>query len=139
MTNLRLIFKDYLKEAGFLKFEKLGTGAPPIVTLSQNTVLKNKLTSQLKSNKTYVLLTIIPFCCLFLVGLIIALYMGDNALILGIIFFSLLIFSLSFLYYLRRCWLEKSMLDVSLSIMDDLPPEEAAKFIQVIYWKLLNK
>ncbi len=139
MKKLKLVYKNYLNETGLLKLEKLGTGAPPKITFSQNKNLKNRLTSRLEANNSHILLTLIAFCCLFFMSMGIALYHKNNAVVLVIIFLSLLIFSLAFLYYLRQRWLEKNMLDISLSIIDDLPPEEATKFIQVIYWKLLNK
>lgn len=139
MNDVKSIFQKYLKDTQLLQLEQLGSEQKAVkVTEKEGNLLKDNLTAQMKFNNNIVVISIVLLCIIFLTGIFFVFYYRNSPSTIGVVFGGTFLSLLAIVTRLRKIWLEKSLMDVSLSVINDLPPEDAAKFIQTIYYNMLE-
>lgn len=133
-------FEQYLSAIGRLKEESLGgeEEASPI-TVTNSKMMEKLLISQSKFNNNMLMVAIIGLCVIFIIDIFFIFYYKDNATALSVILGVTGLSLVGVIKWLRKLWLEKSVLDVSLAVVENLPPTEAAKFIETTYWSIIKK
>jgi len=137
MKRLETIFEDYLRLIGQQEGPDLGE-KPKEVTAAANQHFAALLDEHLKFNKGIIVVAVALLCILFGVGMFLVYTLRTSPK--GIVTISGGSF-LSFLLvirWLRRLWIEKSMIDVMIFVARDMPPKEAAKFLTGFYFKMLR-
>jgi hypothetical protein len=140
------IYGDFLKSINlFDNVISLGPGTgkkpakDPEILKDKTSILTGELKKRFKFNDKIIILAIILLSVLFLVGVSLVFYYRGSPSVMGSVlggtFFSLL----SIVRWLYKLWREKSIMDISLTIIDALPPEKAAEFINTIFWKLRSE
>jgi hypothetical protein len=145
LEKLKNIYEDYLKSIGkfdpdirFGRKESKAAENKEVIEL-QSRALAERLKERFKFNNRIILIGILLLCLLFILGIVIIILYRDflltNRIVLGFTFFSFF----PIVYYLRMLWWDKCYLDISLSVIEGLPPQQAADFISVMYWKLRSR
>lgn len=139
MKKITAIVEHFLKETRQLDFIQLGGEETEIeVTTKQINTFKETLSKSKRFNKNIILFAIILLGITFLIGIFFVFYHRDNPRTIGLLFGGTFLSLLVIITQLRKLWLNKSLMDLSLSVIQDLPPKEAAKFVETIYWNTLN-
>ena len=139
MNKIKNIYHSYLNDSKLLNLEKLGSEDNKIeVSKNNNDALKNNILKQIKFNNNIVVISILLLCIIFGLGIFFAIYYRDSPTTIGVIFGGTFLSLLVIVSRLRKIWLEKSLMDVSLSIIEGLSPQDASKFIQTIYFSMLE-
>ena len=102
----------------------------------------SKLVANLQARQVWagriLIAAILVLCAIFLVGVALVFYYRDSPTTISILFggnfFSLLVI----VYWLRRLWLEKTVLDTLLILVASMPPTEAAKTITQFHFKAIR-
>lgn len=133
------IIEYYIKETGQLKPVMLGSeDKPRAVQKDEQDRLKDNLQKRLKSNDLILTIAIILLCVIFVIGVFFVIYYKDNPKTIGVVFGGTFLSLLTIVLQLRKIWLDKNILDVSLNVIENLQPEDAADFIKTLYWNLLK-
>jgi len=145
MKQLLTIYEEYLKSIGKSGDNIRLGGKESKASENQEIVeqksleLAKRLKEKFKFNNRIILIMILLLCLLFLFGLVIIFLYRDflltNRIVLGFSFFSFV----PIIHCLRKLWWDKCYLDISLSVIEGLPPERATEFISTMYWKLRSK
>ena len=140
MNNTDGILKDFLQEAGWSGTIKAGGAHKPEVSEA----LKNKLVDHLirenKFNRIMVLTSTVMFCLIFLLGIYFALYYRDQPQTMELIFGGTFLTLLGVINALRKFWLEKCKMDLILTVVPNVPADQAAKLIEtLLYGKPASK
>jgi hypothetical protein len=138
MTPLRLIVEEYLSNIGQLKPIVLGDGEERPLTKQDNQNLIGLLEQRAKSNSYIVIITIVMLIVLFVLALFFLFYYRNDTKTVGFIFGVTLLSNLGIIGRLRKLWIEKNMVDISLIVTERMPPNQAAKFINLLYWNLIK-
>jgi hypothetical protein len=139
MSKISTIFHSYLSDNSLLNLEKLGSEDNKInVSKNASDTLKNNILRESKFNNNIVVVAIVLLCIIFGLGIFFAIYYRDNPTTIGVIFGGTFLSLLAIVSRLRKIWLEKSLMDVSLCVIEDMSPQDAAKFIQTIYYNMLE-
>lgn len=135
------VFEQYLAKIGKLEPIQLGDDKEIQVTKEDNDFLKTHLLGQIKSNNTIIWLAIGMLVVIFLLDIYLILYSLKEPEVIKVVFNGTFTVSSLFLIinWLRKLWAEKSLMDISLCVAQDMPPEQAAKYIASIYWRIVNK
>ena len=141
--GLRTVFEGYLERTGHLKIHHLGpeeeTPAPKPVQQEDSQYLEQSLHS-LKGDQNFVF----RICILFLSFLFV--------LLIGVFIYSLVtkdlfvtgaIGSVSAGFWpiirkLHQMWKDMTIIRIAENVLKDLPPQEAVKVIELIYWGSLR-
>lgn len=132
-NNLEILYHNYLKDIGQLPDTSMGDDDQKVqlnVTRGQNDFFIKQLYQQGKINDRFILVAIVLLSALLLVALF---YQKQPLVILIISAFVLVI-----LFQLKKFWIEKNLITISIGLMSDLPPKEAAVYIQRIYMQILQ-
>jgi hypothetical protein len=135
MTKVHTILHNYLHQAGALEPIKLGEPGQAInVTDKDRQALFNRLLVQTKFNNRIVIVVTILHFALFILAIWLVYYYREsfNAVvsILGGSVLSLLAITRS----LTGLWREKWMLDILVSTLPNLTPEQSLEFIKSFYY-----
>jgi hypothetical protein len=147
LRKLKRIYRDYLKKIGKLDGElRLGRRGDSRgveyeeVLIHESELLRQRLDNRFQSNNKIIILAIVLLCILFFIGVYLVFYYRDEPLIMGGIFSGTFVLLLSIVKWLHILWKEKSVMDLSLVIFEDLSPKEAAEkaaeFIPLLYKKI---
>jgi hypothetical protein len=141
MKLAKQAFEEYLKKIGQLDHIQLGEETVKPVTNDDNDFLKNILIKQIKSNHRIINLAVVLLCIIFIFDICIILYSLMQPEIVKLAVSGGFTISSLFLVinWLHRLWVEKNLMDVSLWISLDMQPEQAAKYIGAVYWRIANK
>jgi hypothetical protein len=138
VKQLKAALEDYLKKTGYLGSITLGPKEEHRVSEADSLYLINLLTQRAKFANYLVIIIVVMLCTLYL-GTFIALlkFSGDlkstpYVLIGGV---TLL---LAITKQLQNLYAEKSVLDILLASLYQLPPERAADFAHVVYQSIKN-
>lgn len=139
MKHIKKIFEDYLNRIGELKPVQLGDDDKRIVTEKDSAFLETQINGQRNFNNTIIIVAMVVLCVIFLVGVALVIKYIDHIEKINIVFGGTFLSLLSIVYWLRKLWLEKSVLDISMGIIQNMPPEKAADYISTLYWRMINK
>ena len=136
MSKLKNIFQEFLDESKMMDFKTMGGEQLSIGNIS---ALKERIIQQSKFNNTILIISVVLLCILFFLGVYFAIYHRDDPTTMSVVLGGSIFSLLGIIVWLRKLWVEKSLMDVSLAVIDDLPAEEAAKYILVMYDKMFRK
>ena len=135
MTSVMTILQDHLRRAGVLEPIKLGKADRAITaTAEDQQVLFTRLLRQGKFNNRMVIAVTVLHFALFVLAIALVYYYRESfnvvAAILGGSVLSLLAITRS----LTGLWREKWMIDILVSLLPNLTPEQALTFVRSIYY-----
>lgn len=138
------IFEDYLARAGRLEDVELGedeTAARSRITIRQedSDAFAARLASRQRFSNAMVAVCLVMLCAVFAIGAAGAVLVLRSPGISAAVLAATLAALLGVVAWLRRIWIEKSVLDLAAGVVRDLPPEEAVRLIEVIYWNALRR
>jgi len=143
MKRLRSAYEQYLTRIERLNKIQLGTDANKKksrpITEEDNQYFIKLLDKQLKFNLNIVIIYITMLCVLFGIGVFLVFYYLNSPRVIGLIFGGTFFSLLTVIEKLRRLWHEKSIIDISLTVIQELPPKETAKVIEILYWNSIRK
>lgn len=113
--------------------QHLGSGRP--VTEEDNRFLAELVSRRVGATDHFIVLALIIIGVSYGVAIFVILYVRNDALMLKTVFAALLTFTLASLAWLRRCWIDKSVMNILLLALRELPPESAAAFVDALYLK----
>lgn len=138
MRDLKTIVENYLGSTGQLEEVPLGGGGEREPPAEANVRLSAALHERLKFSDRIALILVLMLCILFVVSVARMFYYRDDGNTTGIVAGSLLA-NLLIVGWLRRIWRDVTMARMASSVLHELPPEQAARFISVLYWNHLRQ
>jgi hypothetical protein len=138
MKRLQSVFEGYLQKIGRLAPEDLGN-EPQSVTENDKKNIVEQLSKEFAFNQKIIVVYIVMLFLLFGVGIFIVLYYLNSPKAIGAVWGGTFLSLLGIVERLRRLWREKSIMDVTLSVIQDLPPEETVKMIELFYWSFIRQ
>jgi hypothetical protein len=143
LKQLKEIYKDYLESIGRLDEEiSLGPRTDKKEVEDKSTIIRQsrfwseRLNNRFRFNNKIIIIAVVLLCILFAMGVILVFYYRDSPSVMGGVFGGTFLSLLSIIGWLHKLWKEKSMMDISLSILEGLPPEKALDCINTLYWML---
>lgn len=135
-ASLRKSFESYLARLERLQEQPLGPRrkAPRSATSEDSAWLKASLREVKASQRRLFAICVAVLCAIFAiqVGLLLYSVLAKNpvgsAIGGGVVVF------LPVLWWLRRLWIDSFILHLSEKIIDELPPEQQVKMIEILYW-----
>lgn len=137
MKHLEAVLEDYLSRVGRLGELGLGEESKGASTEDSNYLAKI-LDQKLQFNKLIVVAIMICLGVLFVVATSIVVWYRHDVRAFYAIFGLLLLSNFGIIKWLRQLWWEMNIMDISLSVVRELPPDEAAAFISHLYWDFLR-
>lgn len=143
MKQLKELYEEYLKGIG--KFDEaiaLGARGGQAETKDnvqlgeQSRMLTKRLNQRFRFNNGIILLAIVLLCILFSIGIFLVFYHRNSPSVMGGVFGGTFLALLSIIGWLHKLWKEKSLMDISLWVLEGLPPEKSAECINILYWTL---
>lgn len=140
MKNINQLYSEYLKKIGALTPVSLG-GTRDIrrASKSENIALENAIKLQMQINLYMIILSMLILAGIFIAGLTLMIHHKDQLHVISIISVTTILFLGLILIWSRKLWIEKNLMDMSRAVLQNLPPADAAKFIETIYWNLIQK
>lgn len=149
MKHLKSIYEDYLKSIDKfdedirlgrkVKTRKKADKDIAAVIEGKSQLLTQRLNERFKFNNRIVILAVVLLCLIFGIGVFLIFYYRDSPATMGGVFGGTFLSLLSIIRWLHKLWQEKSVMDMSLSVLEGLAPKQAAEFISTIYWKLRSQ
>lgn len=138
------IFASYLARAGRLEEIPLGDDegeveAPVTITQKESDEFSSRFAAQQKLQSTMIVVHLVMLCAIFIVGIVGAILLLRLPGLSGGVLGGTLALLLAVVARLHRIWIDKAMIDLAGSIVRDLPPEEAVRLIEVIYWNAVRR
>jgi len=137
MNKITALVEDFLKDTKQLDLKKLG-GEEGEITQEQISSFTESLKKSERFNKNIILLAIVLLCIIFGIGVFFIFYFRNEPKTIGILFGGTFLSLIPIITQLRKLWLNKSLMDLSINVIQNLPPKEAAKFMETLYWNMLN-
>ena len=147
---LRKIYEDYLQKIGKLDKDVRFGGPGEGVEKEEKTVdnqelirkesahLAQRLKERFKWNNRIIFAVILLLFFLFALGIFLIFWYREFLLTNKVILSGTFLSVFPIIYWLYRLWREKSFMDITLSILEGLSPQQAAQFISSIYWNPLS-
>ena len=141
-TSLQQSLASYLARLGRLDEEPLGPRKrnPRPATPEDNAFLAASLRTAKKSQNRLFTICIAVLCVIFAlqIGILIVSVLAKNR-VGGAIGGGMLVFW-PIVWWLRRLWMDSMILDLARDVLNELPPEQAVKMIEILYWgSLMSK
>lgn len=135
MTTVRTILHDYLREAGALNRITLG-GAARAVTLTEKDrrALFERLQKQTTFNNRLVVAVTVLHFALFVLAIWLVYYYRDSFNIVAAILGGSVLSLLAITRSMTGLWREKWMLDILVSSLPNLTPEQVLTLLRSFYY-----
>jgi hypothetical protein len=137
MKKLRPLVEEYLQDLGLLKTVKLGSSGSRkkrVPTKADNDKLSAAISQAMRFNTGMIAATFSMLCVFVVAALFFAFYYRSN---IGVSFAGDgVAFAASFgaLALLLRLTAEITLMQVSLLVLNEMPPEQAANILGLLYW-----
>jgi hypothetical protein len=135
VTKLEELLKLYLDRIGRYR-EHLGSERP--VTREDNEFLIQLLSRRMSRNDYLIIVALVLIFIAFGLAVVVVWNNRGDATKLATAFGTLLLFTLAVARLLRRFWLDKSVMDILMVALHELPPQEAAALVNVLYWRIVK-
>lgn len=137
-TPTETIVDDFLVATGQDDAQAMGvTQVQSRLETQSSTLVANLHARQLWAGRILIV-AILVLCAIFLVGVALVFYYRDSPTTISILFGGNFFSLLAIVYWLRRLWLEKTVLDTLLILIASMPPTEAAKTITQFHFKAIR-
>lgn len=123
---------EYLKRSGEAEAKQLGDEQATSVTGSTQW-LRTYLAGRVQFNDRLVIAAIGLLVFLFLTAVALAVYYRDHPVTMGSILGGDFVSMLSIVAWIWKIIVEKTRIDLAIAVVEGLPPEQAAAFIQTMY------
>lgn len=140
--KLKREFETYLEKIGRLEPVTLGgSDERPVkkVKKEDNQHLTQLLDQHVKSNNYLVVIAIIILCLSFLAAILLLLSYRQNPEAIKLVSGGVMILALGVIRWLHRFWIQRSFIAISLTILDKMPPEQAADVMTQLYWSFIQQ
>ena len=140
MNTLTKTLQIYLDRIGRLGAE-MGSkperpGRP--LTMEDSLFLTELLSKQIGRSDYLIVLAIVVLFVSYAIAIFVVFNLRNDSLALKGAIPGLLLFTLAIVRALRGIWSQKTVMNVMIVILRELPPNDAAEFIDVLYWKMLT-
>jgi hypothetical protein len=125
---------QYLRRIEQHEPQSLGK-APRRVTDEDNQFLRESLNRQLRFNNYVIVVAVILLCCLFLLGVFLIIHDRNSVNAVTVISGTTFAALLGIIGFLRRLWLDKSIIDLLIHATYGMSPAESAKLVTSLYFK----
>jgi hypothetical protein len=142
--NLRSALEDYLGRLGRLQLHALCPVEEGVATRpakeEDNESLKRQLASASETRNPAFILCVVFLCFIFvlLVGLLVHSVIAKQPIAVGAVG-SFVVMFWPIIRWLRRVWIDSTLLRLVQDALVDLPPQEAVKVIEIVYWGSLRR
>jgi len=140
MSKLERTFEDYLSRID--RLDELGMGEQGdggrTASNDDSNYLARALDHNLRINKYVVLGILACLGILFVIAASILISYRNDVRALYIVLALLLLSNFGIIRWLRQLWWELNIMDISLSVVRELPPEQPATSIGHLYWDFLR-
>lgn len=138
--SLRTVFEGYLERVGHLRIHHLGPDeeqalAPKAVQQEDSQYLERSLNSFESDQNSVFKICVMLLCFLYmlLIGVFIYSFVTRDLFITGAIG-SVSAGSWPIISKLHRLWKDSTIIRITENALTNLPPQEAVKVIELIYW-----
>jgi len=138
MKRLRENFAGYLKRIGRYDVT-LGPGDEHPVTKEDSQFLTQSLSRQMKSDNYLIVIAILILFLSLAAVFFLLLSNRQNPQMIKLVSGAAVFLTLGSVRWLHRLWREKTFTAISLAVLDQMPPREAADVITLFYWSFMQK
>jgi hypothetical protein len=130
---------EYMRQTGAATARKLGTRPPTKDVAGATTWLRDYLRERVRVSDRLVAVVVALLAILFLTGIGLAIYHRDKPEFMSAIIGGDLLSLLAVVAWMRRIIVEKTQIDLSIAMIEALPPEQSAVFLMTLYERLLGR
>jgi len=130
--NLKVALSEYLQRSGEAGPKQLGDEEEPSLVGSTQW-LRDYLTGRVAFNDRLVLAAIGLLAVLFLAGVGLAISYHDKPVVMGSILGGDFLSMLGVIAWMWRIIVEKTRIDLAIAVIEGMPREQAAAYIQTMY------
>jgi hypothetical protein len=134
---MRQSLGEYLRHIGQSEPQPLGK-KPRSITSEDSLFLRQTLDRQVKSNDWIIVVAVVLLIFLFLLEVFLILYNLNSIPATAVISATTFASLLGIIGYLRRLWLDKSVMNVLIHATSVIAPEDLAKLVGTLYFKGLD-
>ncbi|MDQ3280176.1 MAG: hypothetical protein M3Q69_02045 [Acidobacteriota bacterium] len=131
--DLKSALFEYLKQSGDLEAKHLGGEAQPTSVADSTSWLRGYLKERVRFNDRLVVTAVGLLALLFLTGIALAVYYRHEPAVMSSILGGDCVSVLGVIAWIWRMIVEKTRIDLAIAIIEGLPPEQAAAFLQTMY------
>ncbi|MDX2044363.1 MAG: hypothetical protein SF097_24350 [Acidobacteriota bacterium] len=139
VEKLKQDFETYLERIGRLKEVPLGEDDEQPVKKEDNQHLIQLLDQHVKSNNSLVVIAIVILCLSFLGTILLLLSYRQNPEAIKLVAGGAMMLALGVVRWLHKFWIQKTFIAIALTILDKLPPEQAADVMTRLYWTFIRQ
>ena len=135
------VIEKYLSDLGRLESPKLGSDdkeSKP-VTEKDNIELRKSMIKERRFTRNLAVIYIVFVCFYFFIGIFLVLRNLNSPNTVSIIYSVKLFATLFILRKLHKIWHTKTVIDTTITLAAELPPEELVKVIETLYWSTMRK
>jgi hypothetical protein len=137
MLSMRRSLGEYLRHIGQFEPRPLGK-KPRSITSEDSQFLRETLGRQVKSNAWIIVVAVVLLVFLFALEVFLILYNLNSIPATAVISATTFASLLGIIGYLRRLWLDKSIMNVLIHATYVIAPEDLAKLVASLYYKGLD-
>jgi len=137
--KLKRKFETYMERIGRLEPVTLGESDERPVKKEDNQHLIQLLDQHVKSNNSLVVMAIVVLCLSFLAAIFLLLSYRQNPEAIKLVAGGAMILALGVVRWLHRFWIQRTFIAISLTILNKMPPEQAADTITQLYWSFIRR
>ena len=139
MKKTRALFEEYLRRINCLAPVGLGSNAKASISQEDNDRFVRRLEGELRFDRHLVLLYVSMLCLVFILAIVLFFYYLDSVEKVATAFGGSFLGIVLIVEKLRRLWWQRSVLNITLLLVKDLPPQESVRVVQTLYWRMLHK
>jgi hypothetical protein len=134
MLSMRRSLGEYLRHIGQFEPQPLGK-EPRSITSEDSQFLRETLDRHVKSNDWIIIVAVVLLIFLFVLEVFLLLYNLNSIPATAVISATTFASLLGIIGYLRRLWLDKSVMNVLIHATYVIAPEDLAKLVASLYYK----
>lgn len=138
MKRLRLACEAYLHRLGRLQPVRLGYSDAHPVTQEDNQFLVQQLRATSKANKTMIGLMTTILCVSYGPGAWLMFHHVTSPGTIGSVLGGTFVALFLIVARLRQLWRETSFIEIVSTTVDELPPEQVAQVVELLYWAFMR-
>jgi hypothetical protein len=137
--KFRAALAEYMRQSGQAGPRKLGDPPAEPADLNRATTwLRGYLRERVQVSDRLVIVVVVLLCALFFTGIGLAIYHRDHPGFMSALIGGNLLSLLAVVAWLRRILIEKTQMDLSMALIEALPPEQSVVFMMTLYERLLG-
>lgn len=138
MKRLALTLEAYLERLGRLEVT-LGPDETRVVTQEDSSFLAQQLQRVAKADTNTIAVMTVLLGLAYGPGVLFAFYKLPSPGVMGGVLSGALLALWLVVAKLRQLWREKSLVDMVLSALPELPPEQVVQLVEMLYWETVHR